>query len=194
MSYFEHTKRDVTEASLAGRRKVAEEFAALLDDTARKMNADEPFDRQYLVEDLLTRGMELAKNYAADMPKLFPALVDSVRNVPAYPMLIENVRPHAFEAAHSPGACTAMVMRNGYGEDCGLAPEHSVHRAQEDTIDLTDAIRETWEAQTFNGIPRHEHVGMPEDKCYHSFSGVRCNHYYGHAVHETDFESRSNRA
>jgi hypothetical protein len=156
VSYFQHTERDVTEARLAGRREVAEMFAALLDDTARKLNLDEERDLQYLLEDLLSRGFEVAKNYAADMPKLFPALVDSARAVPAYPLL------------DAPAAA-----------------------AQENTIDLTDAIRGAWEAQTFNGIPRHEHVGMPDDKCYHSFSGVRCNHYYGHAVHETDFEQRS---
>lgn len=63
--------------------------------------------------------------------------------------------------------------------------------SQDKTIDLTPAIRAAWEAQTFNGIPRHEHVGMPDDRCYHSFSGVRCNHYFGHAVHETVFEERS---
>lgn len=163
MTYFQHTKADVADARLAGRREVAELFAALLDDTARKLNGDDELDRQYLVEDLLSRGMELAKNYAHDMPQLFPALVDSARVTPAYPLLDGE-----------PGK-------------------------QEDTIDLTDAIRETWEAQTFDGgYMRHEHIGTPDERCladirsmYSMGAPVRCGRYYGHAIHETDFDTRS---
>jgi hypothetical protein len=168
VTYFTRTQRDVTEARLDARREVAETFAALLDDTARKMNSDSPeYDRQYLVEDLLSRGFELAKNYAADMPKLFPALTDSTRT-PAYP----------------------------------LVPEH-VSEAQENTVDLTEAIRAAWLAQTFdNGYPRHEHIGHPDERCLadirsifnHSGPTVRCGRYYGHSIHETDFENRSNYA
>jgi hypothetical protein len=58
-------------------------------------------------------------------------------------------------------------------------------------LPLADAIRETWEAQKFNGIPRHEHAGMPDDKCYRSFGAQRCNAYFGAAVHETEFEERT---
>lgn len=165
MSYFEHTKRDVTEARLAGRREVAEMFAALLDDTARKLDSEEPeFDRQYLLEDLLHRAAHIAKNYTIDAPKLFPSLVPMMSGVPAYPLLDE-----------------------------------AASGAQENTIDLSEASRGAWEAQTFdNGYPRHEHVGTPDERCladirsiYSQGPAVRCGRYYGHAIHETIFEERT---
>ena len=42
---------------------------------------------------------------------------------------INGVQRHPFESFEGASgfACTAMVMRNGSGEDCGLGPEHDVH-------------------------------------------------------------------
>jgi hypothetical protein len=177
VSYFEHTKADLAKQRAAGliegRREVAEYFAALAEDTARKMNgetatdpdAEKEYDRQYLLEDLLSRVFEIAKNYAEDMPELFPALADNRRATPAYPLLIEE--------------------KTAAGE-------------QENTIDLTDAIRETWALQTFDGLPRHEHEGEPDEKCrarvrpvYGDATPFVCGRYYGHEIHETDYETRT---
>jgi hypothetical protein len=224
VSYFQHTERDVTEASLAGRRKVAEEFAALLEDTARKMNGEPgeetSYDYGYLLEDLLSRGAELAKNYAADMPKHFPALIDGARAVPAYPLLIEAEAPERiaeivaegksnrcprcnhwpFNGSHGPQGCFASGDRlDGLVCGCTYGADETVAAGQENTIDLSDAIREAWQCETFNGRPRHEHVGDPDEKCRatvpssYGVAGphVRCGEYYGHAIHETDFETRT---
>jgi hypothetical protein len=102
VTYFEHTKADLAKQRAAGliegRREVAEYFAALAEDTSRKLsgataqdeNAEFDYDRQYLLEDLLTRIAEIATNYAEDMPLLFPSLMDNRRVTPAYPLLIQD--------------------------------------------------------------------------------------------------------
>jgi hypothetical protein len=36
--------------------------------------------------------------------------------------------PHEFEPGYTGMVCGRLVERNGYGIDCGLPPEHEIHR------------------------------------------------------------------
>lgn len=92
MTYFEHTKRDLAEA----RKELGELMLALADDTDRKMNGELPgnpdaeheYDRGYLLEDLLTRLVELAEENGA-VRDLFPNI--TTRPVCAYSLLDNEI-------------------------------------------------------------------------------------------------------
>lgn len=104
MSYFEHTKRDLAEA----KRELGEALLALLNDTTQKMN-DEDFerDRQYLLEDLVTRVALIAENAGADVG-LFPDVQDSMRVRCAYDLLdavpdgetTQDITPALYSSTH----------------------------------------------------------------------------------------------
>lgn len=157
MSYFVHTKTDLALA----RREVADLFAALADDTARKLD-DDTTDRQALMEDLLLRVAELANEVGGVSPivteESYPALAGNMVGsahlaiLPPYgeanataireaweAQTFNGVRRHAFEGSHSGRVCGAMVLRRGYGEDCGLPPTHVVHETDFESRSNRDA-------------------------------------------------------
>lgn len=74
------------------RKNTGELLAALADDTSRKMD-DEAFDRQHLVEDLLTRLTEIAEAYAPGAVELFPSLNVFHGSTPVYELIPEEEDP-----------------------------------------------------------------------------------------------------
>jgi hypothetical protein len=62
-----------------GRRDIGETILALADDTVRKMNDEEvEHDRTYLLEDLITRLAEIARQTGAKVA-VFPNVEGSMR-------------------------------------------------------------------------------------------------------------------
>lgn len=46
-------------------------------------------------------------------------------------MTTDEIRPHDFKPGHSGNACIQMVMRDGYGDACGLPAQHPLHGINE---------------------------------------------------------------
>lgn len=164
MTYFQYTGQDLRKARDEATSEIGNLILALADDTRRKMNgesatdpdAEIEYDEGYLQEDLLARLHELAVRFGAE-PDLFPDLRDSYgRHVHAYPLFEQEnapikakafvpapatMRPHEFEAAYTPGTCTALYTdADGYGADCGLPADHPIHVTGEVTQDLGKII------------------------------------------------------
>lgn len=80
------------------------------------------------------RGFEITGHLPVAIAEELSHRMESEAASPAPPRRDEEVPPHVFEAfdGASGRACTKMVLRSGpdgigYGEDCGLPPDHPKH-------------------------------------------------------------------
>lgn len=124
-----------------------EEIGAVLDRLVRdaewKRGRVDEYDMVTVLEDLTARLRDVVadvtedREYETGGPTRYEVVEASdmrdpeeTQDLSVYASTGESsteIDPHIFEAAHSPGSCTAMVMRNGYGDACGLPPASPVH-------------------------------------------------------------------
>jgi hypothetical protein len=89
VTYFQHTKADLANARKDARKEIGEALLALADDSSQKMETE---DRTYILEDLITRLVEVAKELGAD-PAIFEDLANFSGGVCALPLLFEAAKP-----------------------------------------------------------------------------------------------------
>lgn len=182
MSYFEHTKADVANANLAGKKDLARMLSAIVLDTDAKMDDPDSYDREYVLEDLLGRIVSTIAPFASET---FEPWQDHRL---AYPEMLARdesgiVRP--FIAHH---ADTEFVTK--LAEDTEAAIREVLANRRPGPMDA--AIRETWALQRWDGVSRHRFEGsftgnvcgaMVERRGF----GEDCGLPATHLVHETEY-------
>lgn len=182
MSYFEHTRTDVANANLAGKKELAKMLSAIVADADAKMDDPDSYDREYVLEDLLGRIVSMIAPFTSEA---FEAWQDHTLKYPEMLARDESGLVRPFIAHHADAAFATKLA-----EDTEEAIREVLANRRKPNID--QAIRETWALQRWDGVGRHRFEGsftgnvcsaMVERRGF----GEDCGLPATHLVHETEY-------